>query len=148
MTEKHNGWSNRETWAASLHLANDEQLCHEVDSVVQEWRKQAGDIDELADRLGVSGPGCTPHFSGTERTMLRWFLMWVRFGVSTGKRSPRHGRVIEPRCTRRPTGHRRRMVTVATSVCRRWLRRLKTFGALVRTYVQTDSAVIREKTAH
>jgi len=51
---EYNGWSNRETWAANLHLSNDETLYTEAREVagqdehgdaLQEW------IDKLADEV-------------------------------------------------------------------------------------------------
>lgn len=88
-TEEYNGWKNRETWAASLHLNNDEGLYLMVDGWARDvageesaTRILADMIEEFVSDLFADSPG-NEHVS-----MMRsdvgslWRVDW--FGVADG----------------------------------------------------------------
>lgn len=47
MDEKYNGWSNRETWAYSMHIGNDEGMYNELQDAIKEIVSRH--IDEIDD---------------------------------------------------------------------------------------------------
>jgi hypothetical protein len=94
--DTYQGWTNRETWAANLWLANDEGLC----SMVNEWRDEIvghddDPSDEVADRLGMRirdffdelADGEFGEINAEARTMLdeigsRWRVDWTEIAAT------------------------------------------------------------------
>ena len=63
-TDKYNGWTNRETWAVSLHLGNDEGLYN--------WTNER--IAEVCTDLGEGGETSAIYQAGRVADMLSDFL--------------------------------------------------------------------------
>jgi hypothetical protein len=95
--DEYNGWCNRETWAAALHLSNDEGLYLLCREIVAESSSVYAAADALADwvRENVEGAVFYPDEDGAPewaRLMASdvgsfWRVDWVAVAESFGDES-------------------------------------------------------------